>query len=138
MAEFDTLIAAYYRAFNERRVADAAAMFADDAQVQHRSNVPLRGPEGYLESVRAATASFPDLHLEVAGIRRHGDTIVEVDLVAIGTHLGDWTGDAGTVKATGTKKVIHVRETLELRAGKFTFSSLNYNLQDLFGSAGAP
>jgi len=138
MTDIDALIARYYLAFNERRFNDAAEMFSDDAQLQHRSNVPLRGPGGYLSSARSATTSFPDLRLEVVSVKQHGDTIFEVDLIATGRHTGDWTGDAGTVKATGETKVIHVRETLEVRAGKFTFSSLNYNLQDLFGSAGAP
>jgi len=137
MTDFESLIARYYTAFNERRFSDAADLFTADAEVSHRSNIPLRGPEGYLTSARLATTSFPDLRLEVVTTRQHGDTIVEVDLIATGTHMGDWTADGvGTVKATGQLKRIHVRETLEVRAGKFTFSSLNYNLQDLFGPSG--
>jgi predicted ester cyclase len=139
MSELNALIARYYAAFNERRFHDAADMFSVDAEIQHRPNVPLRGPEGYMTSARLTTTSFPDLRLEVLRITRQGDTIVEVDLVAKGTHAGDWTAEGvGTVKASGQPKTIRVRETLEIRAGKITFSSLNYNLQDLFAAPGAP
>ena len=134
MPDIDALIARYYAAFNERRFSDAADLVASDAEIQHRPNVPLRGPEGYMTSARMATTTFPDLRLDVASVSRHGDTIVEVELVATGTHAADWTAEGdGTIKASNTTKTFRVRETLEIRAGKITFSSLNYNLPDLFG-----
>lgn len=127
------LIEKYYRAFNERRFADNAELFASDAEIQHRpTGTPLVGPEGYLTSASMAIASFPDLRLEVVGMKQRGDTVVEIDLLATGTHEGDWTArEMGTIKATGRPKTFRLRETLEVRAGKITFSSLNYNLQDM-------
>ena len=139
MSDLNALIARYYTAFNERRFGDAADLFSADAELQHRPGVTMRGPEGYMTSARLTTTSFPDLKLEVLRIARQGDTIFEMDLIAKGTHAGDWTAEGvGTVKASGQPKTIRVRETLEIRAGKITFSSLNYNLQDLFGASGAP
>ena len=76
----NALITRYYTAFNERRFNDAADMFSLDAEIQHRPNVPLRGPDGYMTSARLTTTSFPDLRLEVLGITRQGDTIELEDL----------------------------------------------------------
>ena len=82
-----------------------------------------------------ATASFPDIRLEVVDIVLRGDTIAEVSLKATGTLAADWTaGELGTLKATGKPKTFRLRETLEIRAGRITFSTLNYNLQDLFAT----
>ena len=101
--------------------------------------MPLRGPAGYVTSAGMATASFPDLHLDVVNVTVRGDTVAEVELMATGTHAADWKADGiGTLKASGEKKTFRVRETLEIRNGKITFSSLNYNLQDLFGILGNP
>ena len=84
-----------------------------------------------------ATTSFPDLQLEVLGITPRGDTVAEVQLLATGTHTADWKADGiGTLKASGEKKAFRIRETLEIRNGRITFSSLNYNLQDLFAASG--
>jgi len=86
-----------------------------------------------------ATTSFPDLYVEVLGITERGDTVAEIELLATGTLSADWTaGGIGTLKASGQKKAFRIRETLEIRNGLITFSSLNYNLQDLFGPSGTP
>jgi hypothetical protein len=101
--------------------------------------VPLRGPAGYMTSAHMATTSFPDLRIDVLGVTWRGDTVAEVELLATGTLAADWTARGiGTLKASGEKKTFRIRETLELRNGKISFSSLNYNLQDLFGTSGPP
>jgi hypothetical protein len=106
--------------------------------IQHRPNSgPRKGPEGYLESARQATTSFPDLRLQILHVEQRGDTIVEIDVSATGTLLGDWTAGAlGTLKATGTVKTFRIRETLEIRGGKITFSGLTYDLRELLGQPG--
>ena len=136
MSTIPPLIQEYYRGFNERRFEESANLLADDAEIQHRpGSAPLKGREGYLTSAGMATTSFPDIRLEIVNIEQRGDTIFEVQLTATGTHAGDWAaGDMGTLKATGKPRTFRLRETLEIRGGKITFSSLNYNLQDLFGS----
>ncbi len=132
MPDRRALIREYISAFNERRLQDAAGMFSADAPVQHRPRAQmLKGPEGYLESARQAMGSFPDLRFEILHIEQRGDTIFEIDLVCTGTHLGDWTAEGlGTLKATGQRKTLRVRETLEIRGDRITFSSLTYNMQD--------
>ena len=136
MPDIPALIQRYYQAFNERRFTVAAELLSADAEIQHRpGSVPLRGPGGYIESARMATTSFPDIQLDVLAVEWHGNTIAEVALSASGTLESDWSaGELGTLKATGKPKTFRLRETLEIRGGKITFSSLNYNLQDLLGS----
>jgi ketosteroid isomerase-like protein len=138
MSNQHLLIREYYKAFNERRFADAADLFTHDAVIQHRPDgAPLKGPEGYLESARTTVAMFPDIQIEILHIEQRGDTIVEVDLTATGTHRGDWDmGALGVLKADGAPKTVRHREMLEIRGGKMTFSSITYNIQEFLGPLG--
>ena len=138
MADTHLLIRGYYLAFNERRFNDAADLFTADAVIQHRPDgVTQSGPEGYLESSRATIAIFPDIQIEILHVEQRGDTIVEIDLSAIGTHTGDWNmGALGVLKASGQSMTIRHREMLEIRGGKITVSSITYNLQEFVGGSG--
>ncbi len=138
MGNAHLLIREYYKAFNERRFDDAADLFSFDAVIQHRPDGgTLKGPEGYLESARATVAIFPDIQIQILHVEQRGDTIVEVDLVATGTHKGDWNmGALGILKATGEPATIRHREMLEIRGGKITFSSITYNLQQFVRNSG--
>jgi hypothetical protein len=138
MSSAHLLIREYYQAFNERRFDEAAELFSFDAVIQHRPDgVLLKGPEGYLESARATIAIFPDIQIQILHVEQRGDTIVEIDLTATGTHEGEWNmGALGTLKADGAPKTIRHREMLEIRAGRITFSSITYNLQEFVGGAG--
>jgi len=140
MTDAHVMIREYYKAFNERRFDDAADLFTADAIIQHRPDgVALQGPEGYLESTRATLAIFPDIQIHILHVEQRGDTIVEVDLSATGTHKGDWNmGALGTLKATGASRTVRHREMLEIRGGKITFSSITYNLQEFMGSLTQP
>src|SRR5262249_12829428 len=92
---------------------------------------------GYLESARATLAIFPDIQTQLLRVEQRGDTIVEIDLSATGTHLGDWNmGAMGVLKADGAVKVIRHREMLEIRGGKITYSSITYNIKDFIAKAG--
>jgi len=139
MADAHILIRDYYAAFNERRLADAADLFSLDAVVQHRPDgVKLEGPEGYLESARATIAIFPDLQIHILHVEQRGDTIVEVDLSAVGTHQGDWNmGALGILKADGAVKTVRHREMLEIRGRKITYSSIIYDIKDFVATGGA-
>ena len=140
MGDAHLLIREYYKAFNERRFDDAADLFSLDAVIQHRPDgVLLTGPEGYLESARATIAAFPDIKIQILHVEQRGDTIVEVDLSATGTHQGDWNmGALGVLKANRKTRTVHHRELLEIRGGKITFSSITYNLQEIVGGSGTP
>jgi hypothetical protein len=132
------LIREYYGAFNERRLDDAADLFTFDAVIQHRPDgVVLKGPAGYLESARATIAVFPDVEIQILHVEQRGDTIVEVDLSATGTHRGDWNmGGLGVLKADGANKTVRHRELLEIRGGKITFSSITYDIKHFVAKPG--
>lgn len=140
MPDTHLLIREYYKCFNERRFDDAAEMFTHDAVVQHRPDgVTLVGPEGYLESARATIAIFPDIQIQIIRVEQRGDTIVEVDLAATGSHEGDWDmGALGVLKASGAPRTVRHREMLEIRGGKITFSGITYNLQEFVAGSGRP
>ena len=131
--EAHLLIRDYYKAFNERRFDDAAELFAEDAVLEHvRVDPSLKGPAAYLESARAAVAAFPDLSLHIVHVEQRGDTICEVDVLCTGTHEGEWgMGDLGPFKPTGQRHSYHVREMLEIRGGKITYSSLSWDMQEV-------
>jgi len=139
MGHAHLLIREYYKAFNERRLEDAAELFTFDAVVQHRPDgVMQKGPEGYMESARATIAIFPDLEIHILHVEQRGDTIVEVDLSATGTHTGDWNmGALGILKADGAIKTVRHREMLEIRGGKITFSSITYDIKHFVAKPGA-
>jgi predicted ester cyclase len=127
------LIRNYYKSFNERRFDDAAELFTPDAVLEHiTSGSFLRGPAGYLQSARAAVSAFPDLSLRIVHVEQRGDTICEVDLLCTGTHEGEWSlGELGPFKPTGQRHSYHVREMLEIRGGKITYSSLSWDLKEI-------
>ena len=127
------LIRKYYACFNERRFADAAEFFSDDAVLEHG---PLEQRQqdgaGYLQFAEMWVRAFPDAALSIVRVEQHGDTICEVDLIVTGTHLGAFDlGEGGLFKATGTDAKIPVRELLEVRVGKITYSSLAFDLHEL-------
>ena len=135
MSSAHLLIREYYAAFNERRFDDAAEMFTEDAVIQHRPDGVLqKGPDGYLESAHSTIAIFPDLQVNILHVEQRGDTIVEIDLSAVGTHKGDWNmGALGVLKADGAVKTVRHREMLEIRGGKITYSSITYDIKNFVG-----
>ena len=142
VSEPHLLIREYYKAFNERRFDDAAELFTDDAVLEHLpDDAALKGATAYMASAHAAVAAFPDLSLRIVHVEQHGDTICEVDVLCTGTHEGEWTmGELGPFKPTGQRHSYHIREILEIRGGKITFSSLSWDLQEIvaqFGKSGA-
>jgi predicted ester cyclase len=132
------LIREYYKAFNERRFAEAADMFTADAAIEHLpAGHTARGPSGHIESARAAISAFPDLDLRIVHVEQRGDTIVEVDLLCTGTHEGEWAmGSVGPFKPSGQRHSYHVREMLEIRGGKITYSSLSWDMQEIVARFG--
>jgi len=140
MAQAHLLIRQYYDLFNEHRFDAAAELFTHDALIQHRPDgSPAKGPEGFLESTRATIAIFPDVRLQILHVEQRGDTIVELDVSATGTHAGDWNmGALGILRATGKPMTVRLREMIEIRGGMITFSSITYDLQDFLGKPGTP
>ena len=140
MDDAHTLVRRYYGLLNEHQFDATAELFAPDAVLQHRPDGnPLSGPAGFLESARATIAIFPDIQLQILHIEDRGDTILELDVSATGTHKGDWNmGALGILRATGKPLTLRLRELLEIRDGMITFSSITYDLQDVFGRSDTP
>jgi ketosteroid isomerase-like protein len=124
-----SLVGKYYAAFNERRIPDASALFALDATLEH---MPLaqtfRGPDAYTQFAALWLRAFPDALLRVEHIELRGDTIVEVDVIAEGTHVGTLElGAFGSFKPSGQRLTIRIRELLELRGGRIGYSCLSFD-----------
>ncbi len=127
------LILEYYACFNERRFADAAELFSQDAVVEHGSSAQRQqGGAGYIHFAEMWVQAFPDAALSIVRVEQHGDTICEVDLLSTGTHLGTFDlGPGGVFKPTGARAKLPFRELLEVRVGKITYSSLSFDLHEL-------
>jgi hypothetical protein len=132
MFDAHLIIREYYKCFNERRLAEAADLFTLDAVIEHPPFGTARhGPEGYMEAAQFCLSVFPDVQLELVHVEQRGDTICEVDVLGTGTHLGVLDmGTLGVFKPSGEKTTLRIREMLEIRGGKFTFSSLSYDMQE--------
>jgi hypothetical protein len=129
----EVVIRRYYTCFNERRVDEAAELFAEDAALEQ---LPFqqteRGGSGYVRFAKTWLSAFPDGRLTVERIEPRGDTIFEVSLVGTGTHLGTLDlGAMGTFRPTQVVATLPFRELLEIRAGKITFASLSFDVHEL-------
>lgn len=131
-SNIESLIHHYYECFNERRFADAAKLFADDALVEHFPfGQQHRGPDGYLMFADAWSAAFPDARITIGRIDRRSDCLCDAHVVSHGTHRG--LLDTGTFqfKPTGAKATLRLRELLTIQDGRITGSTLSIGLNDL-------
>ena len=128
----ESLIRNYYACFNERRFADAAKLFADDAVLEH---IPLGqrqyGGEGYIRFANTWVSAFPDGTFEVQNIEPRRETLYEVDLLGTGTHRGALDMGVHLFAPTGVKASLRLRELLDIREGKIASSMLRLDLGDL-------
>ena len=130
--DVESLIHRYYGCYNERRFADAARLFTEDALIEH---LPLgrqhRGPAGYLVFAEAWSTAFPDGRLTIDRIECRGDCFYDGHVTSLGTHRG--LLDIGTFqfKPTGAKATLQLRELLKVQDGRFTASTLSIDLNDL-------
>jgi len=131
MIDIDARIRHYYDCFNKRRLADAAALFTADAELEGNIAVPGRGSSGYLQLADAWIRAFPDATLSVESIEPRGETMREVYLLAKGRHCG--TLDVGSYhfKPSGADAVLHVRELLDLSGGQIRASSITVEFMDV-------
>jgi steroid delta-isomerase-like uncharacterized protein len=129
----DAVIRQFYDNFNRRAFDAAAALFTDDAVLEHEPvRRQKRGGAGYLDFVQMWTEAFPDAALKVDHVTTRDGVTYEVELRATGTHLGGLDmGGAGVFKPTGVRAAIRMRQLLEIRDGRITFSSLSFDLQDI-------
>lgn len=126
-------IAEFYACFNDRRLPDAAAMFADDALVEHAAlQRPRQGGGGYLEFADMWTRGFPDAAVRIQHISSRTAGLYEVELLAHGTHLGPLDFGGGVLfKPTGAAASLRLRQLLQFDGQKIAYSSLSFDLQDI-------
>ena len=133
MAETEALIRRLYALFNARELEQAAALFTDDALLEHAATGrQQRGGAGYLDFARMWVGAFPDAVLTVEAITPRSPTSIEVDLLASGTHEGPLDlGGYGLFKPSGTRGNIRLRQILELRDGRIAYSALSFDVHDI-------
>jgi hypothetical protein len=133
MAETAALIQRLYASFNARELEQAAALFTDDALLEHAATGrQQRGGAGYLEFARMWIGAFPDAQLSVAAVTTRSPTTVEIDLLASGTHEGPLDlGGYGLFKPSGTKGNLRLRQIIELRDGLIAYSALSFDVHDI-------
>jgi hypothetical protein len=126
------LIRDYYACFNERRFADGAALFTDDAIVDQ---IPFRtrerGGASYLLFANTWTTAFPDATVQLRAIRQAHPQAYEVDLSATGTHLGELALGGCYFKPTGVRVTMDLREILEVAGGRIVGACLSFDFQEL-------
>jgi len=122
----------YYACFNERRFADAAAMFTEDAILEQ---VPFqrreRGGGAYRLFADLWTRAFPDMTVAIETVTERRPGAVEVQLEARGTHRGDLALGGCVFRPTGVSTALRVRELLEFRGDRLSASCISLDLQEL-------
>jgi predicted ester cyclase len=127
----DTLIHEFYEHFNDRRVAAAAALIADDAVLELTPGHRVVGGCGYTRFAESWIAAFPNARFCVDRIEHRGGALSEVYLLATGTHRGVLDFAPYRFQPSGVDAVLHIRDLLEIHAGKITASALTIDLNDL-------
>jgi len=126
-----SLIRQYYDFFNERRLSDAAGLFADDADVELIPGVHGQGGNGYARFAETWLHAFPDATLTVQLVEQRNETMAEVYLLATGTHRGSLEFGVYRFRPSGAEATLHVRELLDIRDGRIVSSALTVDLNDL-------
>jgi len=114
-----------------RRVADAAALIADDAVLELTPGHRVVGGGGYTRFAESWIAAFPNARFCVDRIEHRGGALAEVYLLATGTHRGVLDFAPYRFSPSGVDAALHIRDLLEIHAGKITASVLTIDLNDL-------
>jgi hypothetical protein len=128
------LIRRYYELYNERRIREAAELFAVDAVLEHApyGGPPARGGAGYIASAERSFVAFPDARIDVLGIQPHGESTYDVELLATGTHQGVLDlGGYGRFEPTGLRVRVPHREVIEIRDGLIAYASVTLDVDSL-------
>jgi predicted ester cyclase len=77
------------------------------------------GSDAYAQFADTWLRAFPDAVFTMEHVEHRNETMCEVDLIAVGTHTGLLDlGDLGTLKPSGVRLTLMLRELLEIRDGK--------------------
>ena len=126
-----SLVDRYYECFNARRFSDAAALFADDAQLEFSPGTTWVGPWAYLKFAETWTAAFPDATFAIESVNWRSDTVCEVYLRGSGKHTGTFEFGRFRFAPTWTTATLHMRELLDVQDGRITASMVSLDLNSL-------
>ena len=127
------LVRDFYDHFNQRRVAAAGELFAPDAAVDMPPFFPrAHGADAYFQFAAMWLRAFPDAAFTVGDIEQPNDATCEVHLIATGTHSGPLDlGALGLLRPHGVRLALHMRQLMEIREGRITYTSLSMDLNGL-------
>jgi CheY-like chemotaxis protein len=117
-----------YDFFNDRRFAEAAAMFQDGMRgIQH----PLRR-EGYIAFANGWVGAFPDAWMTAVSIEPQGEAEYVANVMAVGTHLGDLSFANGDVLRPAKRPLrIAMRHTIRFAGDRIASSTLTFDSADV-------
>jgi CheY-like chemotaxis protein len=117
-----------YDFFNDRRFAEAAAMFHDGMRgIEH----PL-GREGFIAFANGWVGAFPDAWMTVVSIEPQQAGEYHANVMAVGTHLGDLSFANGEVLRPAKRPLrIAMRHTIRFAADRIASSALSFDSADL-------
>jgi CheY-like chemotaxis protein len=131
-AAADRLVHRYYRGFNAREFRNTGTLIASDAALEL---IPVgqqvRGIDGYLRFATSWAAAFPDATFTVQRVDQRADDMIEVHLLATGTHIGVLDMGVFKFKPTKIRATFHVRELLTIREGRIAASTLSFDMKDI-------
>ena len=116
MGRTKELIEAWWEAFTAGRLADCAAVTADDVDFRG-PGVQIRGRAEVIPYLQIFRDAFPDIHRVETTVIEQGDTAI-VELLLEGTHTGPMRSPEGTIPPTGKKVVWKAADFVRVANGK--------------------
>ena len=128
---------AVYEAFNDHDLERAGALAAEDMElVDVPSGRTMRGPEGFMDGMRAWIGACSDASVEVVEmIAGEGDSVT-AEFVGRGTHDGPLATPGGEIPPTGRLLGLRYCEVYRMREGKIASAHLYYDTATLLGQLG--
>ena len=128
---------AVYEAFNDHDLERAGALAAEDMEfVDVPSGRALRGPEGFVDGMRAWIAACSDASVEIVEMIAGEGGSVTTEFVGRGTHDGPLVTPGGEIPPTGRSLELRYCEVYRMRDGKIASARLYYDAATLLGQLG--
>ena len=128
---------AVYEAFNDHDLERAGALAAEDVElVDVPSGRTMRGPEGFMEGMRAWIRACSDARVEIVEMIAGEGGSVTTEFVGRGTHDGPLASTGGEIPPTGRSLELRYCEVFRMRDGKISNAHLYYDAATRLGQLG--
>lgn len=128
----DTLIRHYFNAFNERRFAQGAALFASESRFAWIPfGDPRQGEDGYRDFIERWAGAFPNAQLRIEHVEQRGDRGCEVRVLVTGTHAGSLELGIYRFEPTQATIAVRARQVIEFEGEQIVYTSLSMDTQEL-------